>query len=98
MQTCVIISNLEKSVLPLVKSLAENEVINLILLSDSSFLLNDSDLVNYFDYLEEKGVKIFITKEDLEKRGFLSKKDIYVIDYEMLVDILVSENMKVFNF
>ena len=45
MQKCVILSNQEKSTLPLVKSLAENEGMSLILLSDAGFLLNDLDLV-----------------------------------------------------
>jgi sulfur relay protein TusB/DsrH len=98
MQTCVIISNLETSTFPIITSLAKQEEgLNLILLSDATFLLDDSTKKDFFDELEKYGVNLFITIEDMEKRNCQLKSNLQILSYESLVEMLLSEQTSSIN-
>jgi len=85
--------------LPLIKSLAEKEEeMNLVLLSDAVFLLDDLSNDDFFDELEKCEVNLYITKEDFEKRNCQSKSNLQIVSYESLVEILLSDQTSVFNF
>lgn len=98
MKKCIILSNPETSTLHLIKSLAEKEKeLNLVLLSDAVFLLDDSSQDDFFDELEKKDVNLYITKEDIEKRKCQSKGNLQIISYESLVELLFDQTC-VINF
>ena len=98
MQTCVILSTPETPRLPLVLSMAKKEKkMNVILLSDAVFLLDDASNENFFKTLEDCDVTIIATRDDLEKRKLLSKDNLMVVDYESLVNILLSEPTRTVN-
>ena len=85
--------------LPLIKSLAEKEEeMNLVLLSDAVFLLDDLSNDDFFAELEKCEVNLYITKEDFEKRNCQSKSNLQIVSYESLVEILLSDQTSVFNF
>ena len=99
MKKCIILSDPETSTLPLIKSLAEREKeLNLVLLSDAAFLLDDSSNDDFFDDLEKNEVNLYITKEDFEKRNCRSKGNLQIVSYESLVEIMLSEQTSVLNF
>lgn len=99
MKKCIVLSDSETSTLPLIKSLAERaEELNLVLLSDAVFLLDDSSNGDFFDELEKYGVNLYITMEDFEKRNCQSKRNLQIVSYEFLVEIMLSEQTSVFNF
>jgi sulfur relay protein TusB/DsrH len=99
MKKCIILSDPETSMLPLIKSLAEKEEeMNLVLLSDAVFLLDDLSNDDFFDELEKCEVNLYITKEDFEKRNCQSKSNLQIVSYESLVEILLSDQTSVFNF
>ena len=99
MKKCIILSDLETSTLPLIKSLAEKEKeLNLVLLSDAVFLLDNSSNDDFFDELEKYEVNLYITKEDFEKRNCQSKGNLQIVSYESLVEIMLSEQTSVLNF
>ena len=98
MQTCVIVSTLETSTFPIIIALAKQEEgLNLILLSDSVFLLNDSTKTDFFDELEKIGTKLYITIEDMEKRNCQLKPNLQILSYESLVEMLLSEQTSSIN-
>ena len=99
MKKCIILSDPETSTLPLIKSLAEREKeLNLVLLSDAAFLLDDSSNDDFFNELEKNEVNLYITKEDFEKRNCQSKGNLQIVSYESLVEIMLSEQTSVLNF
>ena len=99
MKKCIILSDPEPSTLLLIKSLAEREKeLNLVLLSDAAFLLDDSSNDDFFDELEKNEVNLYITKEDFEKRNCQSKGNLQIVSYESLVEIMLSEQTSVLNF
>jgi sulfur relay protein TusB/DsrH len=99
MKKCVILSNSETSTLPLIRSLAVGEeALNLVLLSDAAFLLDDSSNDEFFNELEKYGVNLYITKDDYEKRSCQLKGNLQIISYESLVELMLSERTKVINF
>ena len=99
MKKYIILSDPETSTLPLIKSLAEREKeLNLVLLSDAAFLLDDSSNDDFFNELEINEVNLYITKEDFEKRNCQSKGNLQIVSYESLVEIILSEQTSVLNF
>ena len=99
MKKCIILSDLETSTLSLIKSLAEREKeLNLVLLSDAAFLLDDSSNDDFFNELEINEVNLYITKEDFEKRNCQLKGNLQIVSYESLVEIMLSEQTSVLNF
>ena len=99
MKKCVILSNSETSTLPLIRLLAvREEALNLVLLSDAAFLLDDSSNDEFFNELEKYGVNLYITKDDYEKRSCQPKGNLQIISYESLVELMLSEQTKVINF
>ena len=97
MQTYVILSDLDDSIPPIIRSLAEQkEDLNLILLSDSVFLLNDLP-DTFFKHLEDHGVNIYAIRDDVEKRSPQNMNILNLIDYETLVDLLLAGQVKVIN-
>ena len=98
MQTCVIVSTLETSTFPIIIALAKQEEgLNLILLSDSVFLLNDSTKTDFFDELEKIGTNLYITIEDMEKRNCQLKPNLQILCYESLVEMLLSKQTSSIN-
>jgi len=99
MKNCIILSDPETSILPLITSLVEREEeLNLVLLSDAVFLLDDSSNDDFFDELEKNRVNLYITKEDFEKRNCQSKGNLQIVSYESLVELMLSEQTIVINF
>ena len=97
MNTFVILSDLDDSALPIIRSLAEQtEDLNLVLLSDSVFLLNDLSN-DFFNHLENHGVNVYAMREDVDKRNPQNKGILNLIDYEALVDLLLTERVRVIN-
>jgi len=47
-------------------------------------------LTTELEKLKERGVKLFLLKEDLEARGLNDNKDFETIDYNGLSDLLLS--------
>lgn len=95
MTTYVILSDLDDSTPPIISSLAEQkEDLNLILLSDSVFLLNDLPST-FFKHLEDHGVNIYAIREDIDKRNPQNKNILTLIDYETLVDLLLAGQVRV---
>lgn len=98
MQTCVILSNLETSSFPIITALAKQEDgLNLILLSDAVFFLDDSTKKDFFDELEKYKVNLYITIEDMEKRNCQLKNNLQIVTYESLVEMLLSEQTSSIN-
>ena len=98
MRKCVILSDLKTSTFPIIIALAEKEDgLNVILLSDAVFLLDNSTKNDFFDELEKHGVNIYVTTEDMEKRKCKPKTNLQIVSYESLVDMLLSEHTSSLN-
>ena len=71
---------------------------NLILLSDAVFLLDDSSNESFFKSLKEYDVSFIVTKDDLEKRVSRTCDNVLVVDYKTLVNLVLSDSTRTFNF
>lgn len=97
MNTYVILSDLDDSTPSIIRSLADQKKdFNLILLSDSIFLLNDLP-DTFFKHLKNRGINIYAIREDVKKRNPQNENILDLIDYETLVDLLLEGQVKVIN-
>jgi sulfur transfer complex TusBCD TusB component (DsrH family) len=69
----------------------QKDGLNLILLSDAVFLLNDPTQQSFFDEIEKYGANLFVTSDDIEKRNPLPRYNHQILSYESLVELLLSE-------
>jgi sulfur relay protein TusB/DsrH len=99
MQTYVILATLDTLKLPLIISVAEKvQKMNLILLSDAVLLLDDLSNESFFKSLEKYDVSIIVTKDDLEKRLSRKYDKVQIVDYKTLVNLVLSDSTRTFNF
>lgn len=98
MRHLIIISDIEASSLKLAQDFAKSDIhIELYLLSDAVFMLNDNKLSKLFEDIQELGTLVFTLKEDFEKRVPVFKDYINLISYEEFVERLLSNEVKIIN-
>jgi sulfur relay protein TusB/DsrH len=96
---CVIVSNLKSSSLDLTAELAEKKKdLKVILLSDAVFMLKNPNLNKIIRKTRDAGASIYVLSNDIKKRGIEMTQGINVVNYDELVDLLLTSCDGTINF
>lgn len=100
MKTLIFKKFFDLNFLSIVETLRNKEEVTVILFQDAIYLaLKNTEYSTAITHVVEEGVKFYLLKKDVEKRGILLNliPNVELINYDQFIDLLFLEDQRVIN-